>query len=182
MASPVEVVRPLRRAEYDALVALGAFRDERIELLDGALVPMSPIGPPHSSAVQKLMELLLPALLGRATVRAQSPFAAHELSEPEPDIAVVPHGDYASAHPSEAYLIIEVADSSLEHDRDVKLQMYALSGVPEYWIVNLRKRCIEVHTAPAGCAYTLVARVEYGQCVHPQRFSEVEIRVSDVIR
>ncbi len=84
MATSVEVVRPLRRAEYEALVALGAFRNERLELLNGALVPMSPIGPPHSSAVQRLMELLLPALLSRATVRAQSPFAAHELSEPEP--------------------------------------------------------------------------------------------------
>ena len=66
MASSVEVVRPLRRTEYDALVANGAFQDERIELLDGALVPTSPIVPPHSSAVQKLMELLLPALFGRA--------------------------------------------------------------------------------------------------------------------
>jgi len=182
MATSVEVVRPLRRVEYEALVALGAFRDERIELLDGALVPMSPIGPPHSSAVQKLMELLLPALLGRATVRAQSPFAAHELSEPEPDIAVVPRGDYASAHPDQAYLIIEVADSSLASDRDTKLATYAQSGVPEYWLVNLRERCIEVHTSPLGSAYRAIARVERGQTLHPQRFPDVEIGVSDVIR
>ena len=182
MATSVEVVRPLRRVEYEALVALGAFRDERIELLDGALVPMSPIGPPHSSAVHKLMELLLPALLGRATVRAQSPFAAHELSEPEPDIAVVPRGDYASAHPDQAYLIIEVADSSLASDRDTKLATYAQSGVPEYWIVNLRERCIEVHTSPLGSAYRAIARVERGQTLHPQRFPDVEIGVSDVIR
>ena len=182
MATSVEVVRPLRRVEYEALVALGAFRDERIELLDGALVPMSPIGPPHSSAVQKLMELLLPALLGRATVRAQSPFAAHELSEPEPDIAVVPRGDYASAHPDQAYLIIEVADSSLASDRGAKLATYALSGVPEYWIVNLPERCIEVHTAPLGRAYSAIARIERGQTLRPQRFPDVEIAVSDVIR
>jgi len=102
MPTSLGAVLPLRRTEYEALVALGAFRDEHIELLDGALVPMSPIGPPHSSAVQRLMELLLPALLGRATVRAQSPFAAHELSEPEPDIAVVLRDDYGSAHPDQA--------------------------------------------------------------------------------
>ena len=81
--SPAEVVRPLRRNEYDALVALGVFQDERVELLDGSLVAMSPVGQPHSSAVQKLTELLLPGLLGRATVRVQSPFAAHDLSEPD---------------------------------------------------------------------------------------------------
>ena len=182
MAISAEIVRPLRRAEYDALVAIGAFQDERIELLNGALVPMSPIGPPHSSAVQKLLELLLPALLGRATVRAQSPFAAHELSEPEPDIAVVPQGDYAIAHPSQAYLVIEVADSSLAADRDAKLQVYALSGVPEYWIVNLRERCIEVHTTPAGRAYTATTRVEHSQGVRLLHFPDVEVRVSDVIR
>ena len=78
-ASVAEVIRPLRRVEYDQLVALGAFQDERIELLDGALVAMGPIGPPHSSAVQELSELLLPALLGRARVRTQQPFAALEL-------------------------------------------------------------------------------------------------------
>jgi Uma2 family endonuclease len=182
MASSAETVRPLRRAEYEALVALGSFRDERIELLDGALVPMSPIGPPHSSAVQKLLDLLHPALLGRATVRIQSPFAAHELSEPEPDIAVVPRDDYATAHPSQAYLIIEVADSSLDSDRDSKLQTYALSGVPEYWIVNLRERCIELHTRPAGRAYSVVTRVEHGQSLHPARFPDVEISVAQVIR
>jgi len=182
MATSAEVIRPLRRIEYDALVALGAFRNERIELLDGALVPMSPIGPPHSSAVQNLTELLLPALLGRATVRVQNPFAANELSEPEPDIAIVPRADYATAHPNEAHLIIEVSDSSLAGDRDTKLQMYALSGVPEYWIVNLPDRCIEVHTSPIGPAYAAVSRVEHGQSLHPQRFPDVEINVSDVIR
>src|SRR6185295_14352342 len=102
--------RPLRRAEYDHLVSLGAFENERIELLDGLLVPMSPIGPPHSSAVQELTTLLVVAFLGRATVRIQLPFAALALSEPEPDVAVVPLGDYAKAHPNSAHLIIEVAE------------------------------------------------------------------------
>src|SRR5262249_61644787 len=91
---PPEGFRPLRRVEYDKLIELGAFQNEHIELLEGLLVPMSPIGPPHSSSVQKLNELLLPKLLGRATVRIQSPFAALEISEPEPDVAVVPLGDY----------------------------------------------------------------------------------------
>src|SRR6266567_1346816 len=95
-------VRPLRRQEYDKLIALGAFQNEKIELLEGWLVKMSPIGAPHCSAVDKLNELLLPQLLGRATVRVQSPFAALDLSEPEPDIAIVQHGFYDTEHPEQA--------------------------------------------------------------------------------
>src|SRR5262249_47478229 len=108
MAMPVpDVIRPLRRAEYDQLVALGAVEDERIELLEGQLVGMTPIGAPHSSAVQKLNALLVPALAGRASVRIQSPFAALDTSEPEPDVAIVPLGDYDTEHPNQAYLVIE---------------------------------------------------------------------------
>jgi len=182
MASPVEIIRPLRRAEYEALTALGAFRDERVELLDGALVPMSPIGPPHSSAVQKLMELLIPPLLGRATVRVQSPFAAGDLSEPEPDVAIVPFGDYSTAHPEQAYAIIEVADSSLASDREVKLRLYALSQVPEYWIVNLRDRCVEVYSRLQVGTYTSVIRIDHTQSLRLEHFPELQIRVADVIR
>ena len=183
MATPAtEVTRPLRRVEYDKLVALGMFENERIELLEGELVSMSPIGAPHNFAVQALTELLVLALRGRAWVRPQMSFAAHELSEPEPDIAVIPRGDYASAHPDQAYLIIEVADTSLASDRDTKLATYAQSGVPEYWIVNLRERCIEVHTSPLRSAYSAITRVERGQTLRPQRFPDVEIGVSDVIR
>jgi len=135
----LEDIRPLRRAEYDKLVALGAFQDERIELLNGVLVPMSPIGPPHSPAVQKLSTLLFRALDGVAAIRVQSPFAALDESEPEPDIAVVPLGDYDTAHPNVAHWIVEVADSSVERDRGLKLGIYAGCGVPEYWIVNLNR-------------------------------------------
>src|SRR3954469_19367427 len=130
--SAAEVIRPLRRVEYDQLVSLGAFQNERIELLEGALVAMSPIGAPHSSAVQKLTRLLVLALEGRAAVRCQSSFAAQDYSEPEPDFAVVPLGEYDTDHPHEAYLIIEVADSSLDIDRGKKLRVYANCGVPEY--------------------------------------------------
>ena len=92
--SAAEVIRPLRRVEYDQLVKLGAFQNERIELLEGALVAMSPIGTSHDWTVQKLNRLLVLALEGRAGVRCQSSFAALEFSEPEPDFAVVPPGDY----------------------------------------------------------------------------------------
>jgi len=175
-------VRPLRREEYDKLIALGAFRNEKIELLEGWLVKMSPTGAPHSSAVDKLTELLVPPLVGRATFKVQSPFAALDLSEPEPDIAIVPPGFYDTEHPNKAYLIIEVAESSLSVDRGVKLRLYARCGVPEYWIVNVPEKKIEVYTEPGTEAYGKVARYERGQSVRLTQFPDVEVRVSDVMR
>src|SRR5437879_3175316 len=84
--------RPLKRVEYDRLVQTGMLRDEHVELLYGSIVQMSPIGAPHSGTVQRLTELLVLALHGRAAVRVQLPFAASDASEPEPDVAVVPPG------------------------------------------------------------------------------------------
>jgi Uma2 family endonuclease len=175
-------IRPLRRVEYDQLIELGAFRNEKIELIEGLLVPMSPIGPPHNSAVQKLAAILLPPLLGRAAVHIQGPLAVLEFSEPEPDIAVVPSGDYNTAHPDQAYLVIEVAETSLSFDRGVKQRLYAACGVPDYWIVNIPDRVIEVYREPSADAYTRVERYERGQSVRPLRFDDLEVRVADVIK
>ena len=180
--SAAEVIRPLRRVEYDQLVALGAFQDERIELLEGELVAMSPIGAPHSSAVQKLNRLLVLAFDGRAVVRCQLPFAALELSEPEPDFVVVPSADYDTDHPSEAFLIVEVSESSLAMDRGKKLRLYASCGVPEYWVVNLPERCIEVYTQPSPGAYAKLERYERGQSITLLTFPDVSVSVSDVLK
>jgi len=180
--SVAEVIRPLRRVEYDQLVALGAFQDERIELLEGELVPMSPIGAPHSWAVQRLNRLLVLALEGRAGVRCQLPFAALELSEPEPDFVVVPSADdYHADHPSEAYLIIEVSESSLAMDRGKKLRLYASCAVPEYWVVNLSESCIEVYTGPSPGEYSKLERYERGQAIQLLAFPEISVSVSDVL-
>src|SRR6478736_7467433 len=177
-----EVIRPLRRVEYDQLVALGAFEGEKIELLDGEMVAMSPIGTLHSSAVQRLTELLILALHARASVYCQSPFAASELSEPEPDLLVAPRGDYLADHPGEAHLIIEVAESSLTKDRGRKLRMYASCGVPEYWVVNLQDRCIEVYTEPSPDAYSRTERYERGQSIRLGAFPEIVFAVSDILK
>jgi len=181
-AVPAEVIRPLRRVEYDQLVALGVFQDERIELLDGALYAMSPIGIPHNFAVQELNELLVLALHGRAKVRPQMSFAASELSEPEPDLMITPLIRWDTEQANQAHLIIEVAESSLAHDRGRKHRLYASCGVPEYWIVNLPERCIEVYTLPEGNAYTRVEKYEPGQAIRLGAFSDVEVRVSDVLK
>jgi Uma2 family endonuclease len=183
MANPgPEVIRPLRRVEYDQLVALGVFQDERIELLDGALVTMSPIGPPHNSAVQKLTELFVLALRERASVRCQMSLAAGDLSEPEPDLAIVPRGEYDTEQPAEAHLIVEVAESSLATDRGRKLRLYANCRVPEYWIVNLSDRCIEVYTEPVGAGYERMDIFTRGQSIRLRAFPDVELSVASVLK
>lgn len=174
-------VRPLRRAEYDKLVELGAFQGERIELLDGRLVRMSPIGPPHSSTIDKLNSKCVERLRGRALVRVQNPLAALELSELEPDLAIVPLGNYETEHPAAADLVIEVADSSLAYDRGPKLRVYAEAGVPEYWIVNLVDRCIEVHRKPGGGRYWQVQRFDETALVSAERHPQLELLVGEIL-
>ena len=177
-----EQVRPLRRVEYDRLVSLGTFDGERIELIAGELRRMSPIGPPHTSTVDRLNELLVLALAGRARVRIQGSFAAGELSEPEPDVSVLPLADYDAAHPHAAHLIIEVADSSLSYDRGQKKQLYADCSVPEYWVVNLIDRVVEVHRLPHTGGYEQISVHAKGTRIQLLAFPDVELAVDDFLR
>src|SRR5262249_3513893 len=148
----------LLRVEYDRLVAAGAFEGERLELLRGRLVLMSPQYGPHASTVSRFQDLLVPRLLGRAQVRTQLPLSLSDDSEPEPDVAVVLLGDYDNEHPQTALLVIEVADSSLKKDRELKPGIYAEAGIADYWVVNLVERTIEVHREPKAGAYQAISR------------------------
>lgn len=178
---PRSAPRRFTRAEYDRLVSLGFFRHERIELLHGTIVRMSPIGPPHRAVVDRLTRLLVPRLLDRALVCIQQPLCAWDESEPEPDVSVVPLGDYSVDHPERAYLVIEVADSSLDEDRATKAPLYAASAVPEYWIVNLVERVVEIHTEPDGALYRNIRRVRARETIAPSAFPDVQMLVSDLL-
>ena len=174
--------RLIRRSEYERMVELGWFEDERVELIYGVIVKMSPHGPEHDAPLSRLTELLVQGLIGRARVRVQSAFAASDGSEPEPDLAVVPPGEYDDAHPSAAWLIVEVAKSSLAKDRGPKARLYAESGVPEYWVVNLVDGLIEVHTEQRDGLYRRVIRHGRGDVVRCDRFPELEIPVGAVLK
>jgi Uma2 family endonuclease len=178
---PLERVRPLRRVEYERLAELGAFRDEKVELVYGRIVHRSPIGGPHRYAVRHLTEILGQALRGRANLEIQSSFAASEDSEPEPDVAVVPLGDYLDAPPNQAFLIIEVAQSSLADDRGWKATLYASCGVPEYWIVNLVDDVIEVYREPGADGYARVTRHGREGELRVPGFEDVVVRVGAVL-
>ena len=124
--------------------------DDRVELLEGVIVAEPPSDPPHATGVNLAASVLTGAVGARAAVRVQVPLVVGRLSLPEPDVAVVPGHlrDYSTRHPTSALLVIEVADSSLVQDRLTKGAIYAAGGIPDYWIVNLRTRTVEIFRAP----------------------------------
>lgn len=178
---PNEQIRPLRRSEYERLVEAGAFENERVELLYGKLVWMSPRGSPHAAVIQKLNKLLIIRLGDRAAVRPQLPMIAPQESQPEPDLAVVPPGDYFDELPRTAFLIVEVADSSVAKDRTIKAPLYAQMGVPEYWIVNLEESVIEVHTDPKDGVYQSLSRHGRDARLTLRVFDDVTVNAADLL-
>jgi Uma2 family endonuclease len=144
---------PERRTvdEYFALVAEGVLAPEdRVELIEGVVVTVSPQNPRHAAGVRRTAAALSRALGDRAVVQTQLPLIAGRHSVPEPDVAVLPGGaaDYDHVHPAVALLVVEVADASLVQDRVTKAGLYAAAGIPEYWIVNLRDDRVEVSRDP----------------------------------
>ena len=173
-------IRPLRRVEYESLVERGLLDDTRVELLLGTLVDMSPQGPLHASAVRFLAEQFIRALPGDVQTRVQSPLAVSDDSEPEPDIAVVPSGDYRQSHPSQALLIVEVSDTSLDKDRGVKTALYATAGIPEFWLVNLPDQVVEVHRQPSAGRYSAIERAGTGATIAPAAFPSLRMAVREI--
>jgi Uma2 family endonuclease len=172
--------RKVRRTEYERLAREGFFGNERVELIQGIVVEMSPIGPRHANPLDLLVERLVPPLVGRARVRVQQPFAATDDSEPEPDLAIVPALQYVESHPDRAFLVIEVAETSLDYDRETKAPIYAASGVPEYWVVNVAARCIEVFDQPKLGVYTRQHQFGVGSALVVPGFSDVSVRVGEL--
>jgi Uma2 family endonuclease len=124
--------------------------DDRVELLGGVVVAMSPHNPPHDAVVTLVHQALLEAVGTRAAVRCQCSLVLGPFSAPEPDVAVVAGRarDYMTSHPRSALLVVEVADTSLVQDRLTKAALYAAAGLPEYWIVEIRADCVEVLRDP----------------------------------
>lgn len=174
-------IRPLRRIEYESLVERGLLADSRVELILGALVDVSPQGPLHADVVRRLTARLVRELAGDVQTRVQSPLALTDDSEPEPDIAVVPAGDYSKAHPDRALLVIEVADTSLQKDRGIKTALYATAGVPEFWLVNLTDKIVEVHRNPSAGRYGDVERVDAGGWLVPIAFPTIKISAAEIL-
>ncbi|HEX8110970.1 MAG TPA: Uma2 family endonuclease [Kofleriaceae bacterium] len=174
--------RRLSRRAYDALVARGVFDDERIELLRGQLVTMSPQGGLHATVTARLAQRLVRALDESYDVRAHSPYAASDDSEPEPDISVSRRARRLRYHPSKALLLIEVAESSLSKDRRVKAEIYAENRAPEYWIVDLASRSVFVHTDPGRGTYRSVVQLSRKDVLRPVCLPGIALTVGELFR
>lgn len=138
------------REEYYRMAELGLFEGKRVELIEGQVIQMTPMLSPHFTAVGLVAEALARAFGGGYVARQRGPLSLGDRSDPEPDVAVVRGSlrDYATSHPTTAELVVEVSDSSLRFDRTKKASLYARAAIPEYWIVNLVRRRLEVHRDP----------------------------------
>jgi Uma2 family endonuclease len=176
-----ERLRPLLRVEYDRLVDLGFFEDEKIELLRGVLVEMSPQGDAHASIAESIAQRFASMLpFDEYRVRAHSPFAATDDSEPEPDVMVSRRVAGQPGHPTAALLLIEVALDSLRKDRKLKLGIYAEAGVPEYWIIDVEHERVEVYTEPHGREYRRCVVVEPTGMLRPTQLTGMELAVASL--
>lgn len=177
-----EGLRPLKVSEYVALAELGAFENERVELLRGRVVRMTPQGEEHAWVVQTLNGLLVEHFGKFAAVRPALPLHASEDSMPEPDFAVVPKASAPGPHPVRALLLIEVSKSSLRLDRKVKAPLYAEGGSPEYWIVDVEASRLEVFRAPLNGAWTEHFTLGADDSVRPVSFPDVVFPLGPFLR
>lgn len=178
------------RADYDKLTELGFFPNRRVELVEGQIFEMAAMGSAHATAV-KLAERAVERAFGPGYfARGQMPLALGERSEPEPDVAVIAGDvrDYADAHPTTAVLVVEIADTSLDYDRQTKGSLYAKAELADYWIVNLNERQVEVYrmpiaddTAPFHFRYADRAVYRAGELVRPLAAPGAAVAVADLL-
>lgn len=173
--------------EYHQMIEAGVLtEDDRVELLEGEIVKMTALGSPHAGCVDRLNRLFNRRVGDEAIVRIQSPIQLNEISEPEPDVALLrPRPDfYAESHPKpeEVLLVVEVAESSVEHDRDTKIPAYGRAGIEEAWLVDLVDEVIEVYTDPSPQGYRNMRRLWRGDHFAPQAFLDVELTVDALLR
>ena len=144
--------------EYHKMAEVGLLNeDSRVELIDGEIIEMAPIGSPHGGHVKRCIRLFSKVVDDKAIIAAQDPVVLGNYEEPEPDIALLRwrDDDYEQMHPrpEDVLLLIEVSDSTLRYDRDVKVPLYAKNGIPEVWLLDIQNRQLEIYREPSNGAY-----------------------------
>lgn len=151
MAEPRIQADPTRRRftvdEYHAMADAGILgREERVELIEGEIITMSPIGSEHAASVDTITDFLVPLVTGRAIVRVQAHLRLYEQNQPEPDLMILKRREdyyrHSAPGPDDVLLMVEVSDTTVSHDRNVKLPLYARFGIPEVWIANIPARVV----------------------------------------
>jgi Uma2 family endonuclease len=183
---PIDVMPARRRftiEEYVKMAATGILaEDERVELIDGEIVEMGPMSVPHPAIVTNLTHLLIPRIEGRAWLWVHGAVRVPPRSMPQPDLALLHLRSYRREGPTTAdtLLFIEVADTSLQYDRTVKLRLYARAGIPEYWIVDEHTETVEVYRSPSGEQYADRQVLARGETLAPLACPDATIPVDPV--
>lgn len=176
------------RDEYYLMAELGFFENKRVELIKGEIIEMSPMKSAHATAVRLVLAALLEIFAKGYIVDSQLPMNFGKTDEPEPDIAVVEGGirDFTASHPKTAALLIEVSDTTLNYDRTKKASLYAQNKIADYWILNLKNRCLEVYRRPIrdkklGFVYTEIQIITEGETISPLAAPEAKIEIADLL-
>lgn len=172
--------------EYYRMAEVGILEEgDQVELIDGQILVMEPISPEHGGHTMALNHLFMSLFGNRAIIGVQNPIQIDEYNHPQPDVAACrPRDDfYKRSHPgpSDILLIVEVAWTSPARDRRLKVPLYGVAGIPEFWLVDIPRRTLEVYTDPSDDGYDRVARLRAGETVRPVAFSDAEIPVEDVV-
>ena len=178
--------RPFTTTEYHKLLENGFFtEDDQVELIDGEIVTMSPIGPKHAGCVNKLNRILNQSAGEIAIVAAQNPVWLNEYSEPQPDISLLKYRNdfYTTNHPTpqDTLIAIEVADSTLEIDRQIKIPKYAEAGISEAWLVDLVNDRIEIYALPNEGVYQEIRIVLRHQEIVSRTLPQLKLRAEDIL-
>ena len=189
-ALPVPSRLKLTVAQYRLMGERGILPPgKRVELIDGEIIEMAPIGPPHAGTLNRLIDLLVGLCHGRAVISPQHPLELGPHDEPQPDLCVLRRREsfYADRHPTAAdvLLLIEISDSTLGYDRSTKLALYARSGVQSYWIVDVRDRAVVVFSQPSPAGYGNEQRLRAGDRIAlgapGSELHDIEIDVAAVV-
>lgn len=183
----VEIAKRLFNVrEYERMIETGILtKEDRVELIEGEIVEMSSIGTRHAACVNRLNALLIRKFGRDAIVGVQSRVKLGERSEPQPDLSVLKWRDDFYEHslptPDDVLLLIEVSDTTLKFDRQVKLPLYAGAGVGEFWLVNLQDDEVEIYARPSGGAYQLVRHAGRGETINSENVSGLALEVDAVL-
>ena len=184
--APTRETRKFTVAEYYRMGEAGILKpDERVELIEGEIIVMPPIGPGHAMSVNISNQIFSLLADNRYIVSIQNPIHLDERSEPQPDVALLrpPFARYATSHPtpSDVLLVVEVADSSLEYDRQTKAHVYGRAGIQETWVRNLPEDCIERFTGPGAEGYARHSVHRRGETLAPASLPGLELAVADLL-
>lgn len=172
--------------QYHQMIESGILTDrDRVELLQGEIIEMSPIGIQHAACVDRLNELLVRELGARAIVRVQNPIQLSTKSEPQPDFAILQRRSdfYVNGHPqpSDVFALIEVSDTTVEFDRTVKAPIYAKDNIAEVWIVDLNAEAVQIYREPSASGYQQLQTFHRGQAISFQAFTDIQFMVDQLL-